>query len=123
METIFLITSGVLIGFVLGSFITMLSYRLPRGMSFVLPPSRCPSCNTRLGLSDLVPVFSWLLSGGKCRHCKAPIGGRYVMIEIITALLVTTAFYVIGLHYTLLPAVLIIIGIVTWCVIKLEKKF
>ncbi|MGE0108753.1 MAG: prepilin peptidase [Bdellovibrionales bacterium] len=88
----FLIFSGLLIGMVLGSFTTMLCYRVPRKMDIVFLPSHCPSCKTRLGVRDLVPIFSWLFCKGKCRHCGAQIGTRYIIIEIIVTALVTTAF-------------------------------
>lgn len=83
------ILTGVLVGATFGSFITMLSYRLPRRISLVSPGSSCPSCNTRLTVRDLVPVYSYLASKGICRHCNAPVGTRYFVIEIISILLVT----------------------------------
>ncbi|MDD4617013.1 MAG: prepilin peptidase [Alphaproteobacteria bacterium] len=74
---------GFLIGSVLGSFATMLTYRLPRKLSIVTPRSHCPSCKTTLGVRDLVPVFSGIASKGKCRHCGAEIGTRYIKIELL----------------------------------------
>jgi prepilin signal peptidase PulO-like enzyme (type II secretory pathway) len=73
---------GFIVGAIVGSFGTMLAYRLPRRLSIVAPRSHCPSCKTPLGVSDLVPMLSWLLGGGRCRHCGAKIGMRYLWIEL-----------------------------------------
>lgn len=112
---------GIIIGLVLGSFTTMLSYRLPRKMSIVKPRSTCPSCKATLQALDLIPVFSWLLSGSKCRHCKSKIGGRYVAIELVTTALTASAFVLIGFEIALLPALALILAFVTMATIKLES--
>ena len=74
----------VLYGLIIGSFLNVLIYRIPRGESIVLPPSHCPSCNHRLGFFDLFPVLSYLGLGGRCRYCKTPISWRYPLVELIT---------------------------------------
>lgn len=84
MEWFALLISGVL-GALIGSFTNVLIYRIPRKQSIAFPPSRCPNCDHRLGVLDLVPVFSWLALGGKCRYCKNPISSRYPIIESISA--------------------------------------
>lgn len=87
MQGFWLVLTGSL-GLCLGSFATALSYRLPRGISMIKKArSSCPSCGHVLGAPDLVPVFSWLFLRGKCRHCKAPIGLRYVIIECAVVVL------------------------------------
>lgn len=89
-----LIFSYLIIGLVIGSFLNVCIYRLPIGMSLVSPPSRCSSCGTRLGFLDLIPVFSYLYSGGKCRHCGVKYGFRYPLIELLTGILfVITGFF------------------------------
>ncbi|MBI1216194.1 MAG: prepilin peptidase, partial [Alphaproteobacteria bacterium] len=78
----------VFLGLCFGSFATALAYRLPRGISMVKRVrSACPSCGHPLGVPDLVPVFSWLFLRGRCRHCRAPIGWRYPLIELATLFL------------------------------------
>lgn len=84
-------------GLCFGSFVTCASYRLPLEQDIVKKPSYCPKCQAKLGFKDLWPVFSWLASKGKCRHCHAPISIRYPVIEIITA----SAFYFIYARYGL----------------------
>ena len=69
-----LIVIVVVIGLLIGSFLTVVAERVPEGGSVVAPPSRCGSCGLRLGPLDLVPVVSWLALRGKCRQCGAPIG-------------------------------------------------
>lgn len=79
-----LVTLGVL-GVVMGSAVTALAYRVPREISWVHGRSACPACQTRLGVFDLVPLVSFLASGGRCRHCRAPIPLRYPIIELSCA--------------------------------------
>ena len=71
------------IGLILGSFVSALTYRMPRGQNFVHGRSRCPACKTDLTIPDLIPVLSWGASGGKCRHCKEPVSWRYPVIELV----------------------------------------
>jgi leader peptidase (prepilin peptidase) / N-methyltransferase len=74
-------------GLILGSFLNVVAYRLPRGESLVWPGSRCPSCETPIRSFDNVPVLSWLVLRGKCRSCKTSISGRYPVVEAATAIL------------------------------------
>lgn len=78
-----MVTAG-LVAACFGSFITLIVYRLPRDEPVLASRSRCPSCHTTLGVRDLVPVLSYLLSRGTCRHCQVRIPSRYFWIEILT---------------------------------------
>ena len=96
------------IGAVIGSFLNVLIYRLPRNLDFVKGFSHCPECGHRLFPKDLVPIFSYLVLGRKCRYCKAPISPRYMIVELIAGLLAAlswTAFFppVAFLAHTLAP--------------------
>lgn len=74
-----------MLGATIGSFLNVVIYRLPRGISLANPPhSFCPICKHRLGIPDLVPLLSWAFSGGKCRHCRAKIAVRYFAVELLT---------------------------------------
>jgi leader peptidase (prepilin peptidase)/N-methyltransferase len=77
---------AALFGAAIGSFLNVVVWRIPRGESIVSPPSRCPSCETPIKPRDNVPVLSWLLLRGRCRHCGAPISARYPLIEALTAI-------------------------------------
>jgi leader peptidase (prepilin peptidase)/N-methyltransferase len=78
---------GALFGSVIGSFLNVCIVRLPAEQSVVSPPSRCPKCGTPVEWRDNIPVFSWLLLGGKCRGCREPISILYPLVELATALL------------------------------------
>lgn len=84
META--IFAGVL-GAVVGSFLNVVVYRLPRHESLVRPASHCPACGVTVKPYDNVPVLSWLALRGRCRNCSAPISARYPLVEALTALL------------------------------------
>ncbi len=72
-----------------GSFLNVVVYRLPAGISLVTPPSRCPHCEHQLSMwrMENVPIFGWLWLAGKCRKCKAPISIQYPLVELLTAIL------------------------------------
>jgi leader peptidase (prepilin peptidase)/N-methyltransferase len=72
-------------GLVWGSFLNVVIYRLPRGMSLLRPPSTCPGCGARIKPYDNVPVASYLVLGGKCRSCGRKISAVYPLVELLTA--------------------------------------
>jgi leader peptidase (prepilin peptidase)/N-methyltransferase len=72
-------------GLIVGSFLNVVAYRLPRGESVVSPGSRCPGCGEPVKAYDNVPVLSWLLLRGRCRRCREPIAWRYPAVELVTA--------------------------------------
>lgn len=76
------------IGATIGSFLNVVIYRLPRGGSLISPPSHCPRCNHKIRAYDNLPIFGWILLGGKCRDCKRPISFRYPLIEAIACVVV-----------------------------------
>lgn len=79
-----MVASGLL-GALVGSFLNVVVHRLPRRESLVVPRSRCPACETEIAPYDNVPVLSWLLLRGRCRHCSAAISPRYPAVELLTA--------------------------------------
>ncbi len=89
-------TFAFLFGLVFGSFLNVCIYRLPRGMSVVSPRSACPTCEKPIAAYDNIPVLSWILLGGKCRHCKSPITPRYMIVEFICGLLFLACFLEFG---------------------------
>jgi leader peptidase (prepilin peptidase)/N-methyltransferase len=83
-------------GLILGSFLNVVAYRLPRGESVVWPGSHCPSCDTPIRSFDNVPVLSWLVLRGRCRSCKGSISARYPVVEAVTAALLVAVVLVKG---------------------------
>lgn len=90
----------------------MCIYRLPAGESIVTPPSHCPKCNTKLRSIDLVPLFSFLLLGRKCRYCHEPISWRYFTIELITGLIFVATYLKFGYTIDFFPYVLFISALI-----------
>ncbi|MEW5682234.1 MAG: A24 family peptidase [Pseudomonadota bacterium] len=132
------IVAAAIVSLMVGSFLNVVIYRLPIMMerewqqeyqayfspdantaasepfNLAVPRSRCPKCQAAIKAYDNIPVLSWLMLGGKCRSCKAPISARYPAIEALTALLSATVAWQLGFG---LPALLLIL--VTWVLVAL----
>lgn len=80
------------LGASIGSFLNVVIYRIPAGLSILHPPSRCPRCLTRLSPSENIPVFGWIWLQGRCKHCHTPISIRYPLVEAATGLLFLLIF-------------------------------
>ena len=74
-----------LFGAAIGSFLNVCIYRMPLGKSIVNPPSACPSCGQPIRWFDNIPLVSYLVLRGKCRHCGATFTPRYFLVELLTA--------------------------------------
>ncbi len=107
-------------GTIVGSFLNVCIYRLPEEQSVVTPPSHCPKCNTKLKGIDLVPLFSFLMLGRKCRYCKAPISWRYFTIELITGALFVATYLRYHFAIDFFPYVLFISALVVAFVVDME---
>jgi leader peptidase (prepilin peptidase) / N-methyltransferase len=83
-------------GLAFGSFLNVCIYRLPRGKSVVSPGSACPACKHPIRFYDNIPVLSWLVLGGRCRHCHARISPRYLVIELLTAAMFVLCYVQFG---------------------------
>ncbi len=99
----FFVGLSLVAGLLIGSFLNVVIYRLPRGESLVFPGSRCPSCGHAVAPYDNIPVFSYLWLRGKCRSCHTPISARYPAIELLTGLL----FAAIAWRYGFAPMTLV----------------
>jgi leader peptidase (prepilin peptidase)/N-methyltransferase len=80
------VTLSTILGALIGSFLNVVIYRVPRGQSVVSPPSSCPSCGHAIRGIDNIPILSWLFLQGMCRDCSEPISRRYPLVELATAL-------------------------------------
>jgi leader peptidase (prepilin peptidase)/N-methyltransferase len=83
-------------GLAFGSFLNVCIYRLPLGLSVVTPRSACPECKQPIAFYDNLPVLSWLILRGRCRHCDAKISARYLMIELLTGLMFLACYWYFG---------------------------
>ncbi|BCZ45236.1 prepilin peptidase [Clostridium gelidum] len=107
------------LGLVIGSFLNVCIYRIPVEESIAFPPSHCGKCQHNLSPVDLVPVFSYIFLGGRCKYCKEKISLRYPLIEILNALLYLIIYLKFGLvlitlKYCILASLLIVIGMIDY---------
>jgi len=86
-------------GSIVGSFLNVCIYRLPKGRSIIIPGSHCPNCTLPIRWYDNIPILSYIFLGGRARCCKAKISFRYFMVEVLTAL----AFLVLFINFSLTP--------------------
>jgi len=86
-----------IIGTIFGSFYNVVGYRLPLKESLMFPSSHCPNCNHKLGATELIPIFSYLFLGGKCKKCKDKISIIYPLFELCSGLLFMLSYLVFGL--------------------------
>jgi leader peptidase (prepilin peptidase)/N-methyltransferase len=110
------------VGAVIGSFLNVVIHRLPRRESLVSPPSRCPQCETPVKPYDNVPVVSWLLLRGRCRHCGAPISPRYPIVELLTALVFAAVVLVRGFDDDLVLELPFVAALIALAGIDLDHK-
>lgn len=100
-----LVVGAGMLGLLIGSFLNVVVWRVPRGESVVRPRSACPRCGHRIRAWDNVPVLSWLVLRGRCRDCRAPISARYPLVEAGTAVVFAVLAWSTGWSWAL-PAVL-----------------
>lgn len=107
------------LGLLIGSFLNVCIYRIPREESISFPPSHCTSCGNRIKWYDLLPVISYVILRGKCRNCKERISLRYPILELITGILYLGLYLKYGLSfsffkYIIIVTFLIVIGIIDY---------
>ena len=106
-------------GIAIGSFLNVCIYRIPLGESIVTVPSHCMTCGRKLRWYDMVPVFSWLTLGGKCRNCKSKISVQYPIIEGVNGILYVVICLVNGLVwssvvYCFMASALLVLSVIDW---------
>lgn len=106
-----------LIGLLIGSFLNVCIYRIPKGKSISYPPSHCPRCETRLKPIDLIPILSYILNKGKCRYCGEGISPQYPIVELLNGVIYLILYLKFGLtilffKYAILSSLLIVISFI-----------
>ena len=119
MDILFLIML-FLLGLCVGSFCNVLIYRIPKGEEFVRTPSHCMSCGHELKWYELIPVFSWLAQGGKCRACGVKLSAQYPIVEaangvmwLLTGILFRGDWLTVAL-YCILFSMLLVLSVIDW---------
>ena len=106
-----------------GSFLNVCIYRIPAELSVVKPRSRCPKCMTDLAWRDNIPIFGWLMLGGKCRYCKVPISPRYPVIELITAILFTLVWLRFPYQPEVGPYWMLVFGLILGSMVDIDEMW
>jgi leader peptidase (prepilin peptidase)/N-methyltransferase len=109
-----------LFGSIVGSFLNVCIWRLPREESIVFPPSRCPACGAGIRPRDNLPILGWLLLRGRCRDCREPISPRYPLVELLTAVLFLLAYRKAGPTWELLAGLVLLSAMVVIVFIDLD---
>jgi leader peptidase (prepilin peptidase)/N-methyltransferase len=100
-----LILYAFVVGAVVGSFLNVVIYRVPRSLSIVRPRSACPSCSTPIAWYDNLPILSWIVLKGRCRTCRAPIAVRYPLVEAASAALAALGVVLYGANLVAIEVV------------------
>lgn len=119
LPDIFIYAVVFIFGAVIGSFLNVVIYRVPNELS-LLPSSRCPKCGTGIKPYHNVPIFGWLMLGGKCAVCKEPIAWRYPAVELLTALVFILTLSQIGFNAFLPVALIFVASIIALIFIDAE---
>ena len=114
--TIYCVLVAALCGMCMGSFLNCMAWRMMNGESVLRGRSHCTSCNHVLGMRDLIPVFSWLASKGRCRYCGAPVSARYPVTELVCGVLYVSVVLRYGLtleaiQFVLFASVLFVLSL------------
>ena len=109
-----------LLGLVVGSFLNVVIYRVPRHQSVISPRSSCPKCATVILERDNIPILSWLVLRGRCRHCRSRISFRYPLVEALSAGLFAGAALRLGFHWDLPAFLVFLAGLVALACIDYE---
>jgi len=101
MYDIFLVVTIFIFGIVVGSFLNVLIYRIPKGENIAFPASKCPNCQTPLKWWHNIPIISWFILGGSCYFCEEKISMQYPLVEFITGILAVLLYFKLGLVWYL----------------------
>lgn len=111
-----------ILGLLIGSFLNVCIYRIPKGESIAFPPSHCGNCGKRLTPLELIPVISYILLGGRCKKCSQRISVQYPLIELVTATIFALLYYRFGYSFELVKYCIFTAFIIVISVIDLKTQ-
>lgn len=117
-----------LFGIIIGSFLNVCIYRIPKKENIATDRSHCMSCGTQLKWYDLVPLFSWMFLGGKCRYCKAKISVQYPLVELANGIgyvwiFIVNGFNFVSILYCLCSSALLALSVIDWRTFEIPVGF
>lgn len=113
---------AALSGLLIGSFLNVCIFRLPRSQSIIWPGSYCPNCGRALKMVDLIPLLSFVFNRRRCRYCFQTIAWRYPIIELLTAVVFAVFYTVWGFTWALLQNCLLVCGLIVASAVDLELR-
>jgi leader peptidase (prepilin peptidase) / N-methyltransferase len=122
MNSIFYYLIFIILGLIVGNFLNILIYRLPRNIQIFGKASFCPHCNSKIKFFDNIPFISYIVLKGRCRNCKSKIGIRYPLVEILTSFFYGISYYFFGISFNLLLSFILISGLILISFIDIEHR-
>lgn len=119
METLYLIIFFIF-GSTMGSFYHVIATRLSKGKSIITPASHCEKCNHQLKWYELIPIISYIIQGGKCRHCKEKLPLSYLLMEICTGILFAVCYHVFGFTLELISSIIFVSSLIIIIISDIE---
>ena len=119
METLYLIIFFIF-GSIMGSFYHVIATRLSKGKSIITPASHCEKCNHQLKWYELIPIISYIIQGGKCRHCKEKLPLSYLLMEICTGILFAVCYHVFGFTLELISSIVFVSSLIIIIISDIE---
>ena len=119
METLYLIIFFIF-GSIMGSFYHVIATRLSKGKSIITPASHCEKCNHQLKWYELIPIISYIIQGGKCRHCKEKLRLSYLLMEICTGILFAVGYHVFGFTLELISSIIFVSSLIIIIISDIE---
>lgn len=110
------------LGLLVGSFLNVLIWRIPRGESIVYPRSYCPKCGTSLSPINLIPVVSYIIQNGRCSKCHSAISWLYPVVELLTGVLFSIGAAMFGIQQRLIPYLVLVSYLLVLSLVDLEHK-
>ena len=121
MEEILLVSIVFIFGIVIGSFLNVLIYRIPKGENIAFPASKCQSCQTPLKWWHNIPIISWIILGGRCYFCKEKISMQYPLIEFATGMIAIILFLKLGIVWYL--PIVFIVFVLLFALVMIDFKY